>query len=36
MNKIVHISVRDNNKIDFTKKPKAFSFFKYFYLEISE
>ena len=31
MNKIAHISVRDNRKIDFTKKPnKAFSFFNIF------
>ena len=28
--KIVHISVCDKHKIDFTKKPKAFSFFNIF------
>ena len=27
INKIAHISVSDNRKIYFTKKPKAFSFF---------
>ena len=30
MNKIVHISVRDNRKSDFTEKPKAFAFFNIF------
>ena len=34
MNKIAHISVRDNRKIDFTEKPKAF-LFKIFLSEIS-
>ena len=30
INKIVHISVRDNRKIGFTKKPKTFPFFNIF------
>ena len=36
MNKIAHISVRDNRKSDFTEKPKALHFSQYFHLKISE
>ena len=34
MNKIAHISVRDNRKIYFTKKPKAFFYFSLFSSQI--
>ena len=36
MSKIFHISVWDNRKSEFTEKPKAFAFFKYFHFKFSE